>query len=94
MRGRALSQLRLGDLSGHRDEKAKLVNVYVSADTLHAIHQIAKATASTKTDTVIALLNEGLAAWAEKSKAWELPQRGGKRKRRGRPPLRPLPPAA
>jgi hypothetical protein len=77
--------LRLDDLHGHADAIAKLMNLRIPERTAIRIDGVAATTGSTKTATVIALLNEGLAAWGELSRSKTPPSRP-RRRRRGRAP--------
>jgi hypothetical protein len=71
----------------------KLMNVSIPKHTAMRIDRVAADTGSTKTAAVIALLNEGLAVWAEVSRRLT-PQSRPWRKRRGRPPRPRVGPAA
>lgn len=64
------SELRLNDLQGRRKPASKLMNVKIPADVSNAIHRVAKALGASKTDVVIALLNEGLDRSRESLKGW------------------------
>lgn len=59
-----LSELRLDDLYAEPLDPAdtKLVNLKVPADLLTRVHRIAQEIGASKTDAIVALLNEGLAA--------------------------------
>lgn len=54
--------LRLGDLMNRESSTSRLMNVKVPAVTLDAIDSLALSTGASKTEVVIALLNEGLEA--------------------------------
>jgi len=54
--------LRLGDLMRREAAPSRIMNVKIPAPTLDAIEGLAKSTGASKTEVVIALLNEGLAA--------------------------------
>lgn len=43
-------------------EENRLVNLKVPADLLNRVHRVARELGATKTEAIIALLNEGLAA--------------------------------
>lgn len=59
------SELRLGDLKQRRPTTSKLMNVKVPAPVFDQITRLGRAIGASKTEVVVALLNEGLAA-AEK----------------------------
>jgi hypothetical protein len=78
------SDLRLVDLE-KKPSISKLMNVKVPVDVSDAIDRVAKDLGCSKTDVVIALLNEGLEAAKSSLK---MPPAGTvipRRKRRGRP---------
>jgi hypothetical protein len=81
------SDLRLTHLRERTQVDSKLMNVKVPDTLEEALHRAVKELGCTKTAVVIALLNEGLDAFAERRT--ELVPSGGrptpKRKRRGRP---------
>lgn len=54
------SELRLTDLTRHGRAPSKLMNVKIPADVSAAIGRVARELGVSKTDVVIALLNEGL----------------------------------
>ncbi len=54
--------LRLGDLMKREAAPSRLMNVKLPGATLDAIESLAKSTGASKTEVVIALLNEGLEA--------------------------------
>jgi hypothetical protein len=56
------ADLRLQDLKERERTSSRLMNVKVPADVSDAIQRVARALGASKTDVVIALLNEGLAA--------------------------------
>jgi len=77
------ADLRLADLGTERSP-SKLMNVKVPADLNDAIDQAAADLGCSKTAVVIALVNEGLDAFA--ARRAEFPAaRGPRRVRRGRP---------
>jgi len=55
------SNLRLKDLKAKTPTASKLMNVKVPVDTLDGIDRLAKKLNATKTNVVVALLNEALA---------------------------------
>ena len=79
------SDLRLSALRERTQVRSKLMNVKVP-DTLHAaLHRAVQELGCTKTAAVIALLNEGLDAFAERRTELVAGRAGAKQKRRGRP---------
>jgi len=52
--------LRLGDLRGRSQVASKLMNVKIPAEVNQKIQRVAEALKASKTEVVIALLNEGL----------------------------------
>lgn len=84
------SELRLSDLAKQK-APSKLMNVKVPVNVSNAIDRISRQLGSSKTATVIALLNEGLDALRESdprvaTSAARTRKPGAKR--RGRPPRR------
>jgi len=68
--------MRLGDLldRGKRGrEQTKLMNVKVPAHVLSRINRVASNLGATKTEVVIAILNEGLEAAEKELKGWRPP---------------------
>jgi hypothetical protein len=68
--------LRLSDLVSRgkrRQEQAKLMNVKVPAHVLARIDRVASNLGATKTEVVIAILNEGLDAAEGELKGWKPP---------------------
>ena len=61
------SKLRLTDLKTRTQTGTRLMNVKVPVEILNAIEQLAKRLKASKTDVVVALLNEALAAAAQKT---------------------------
>jgi hypothetical protein len=61
-------KLRLADLKSRTPAGTRLMNVKVPVDTLTAIDRLAKQLSASKTDVVVALLNEALAIAAEKTR--------------------------
>ncbi len=82
------SELRLKDLQGEKSP-SKLMNVKVPDTVSRAIEKVAKETGSSKTATVVALLNEGLDVLVRSTPEAKGRRPPVKRKpRRGRPPKR------
>ena len=54
------SDLRLSDLENHNRCPVKLVNVRIPAAVMDEIERVVRETGATKTDVIVALLNEGL----------------------------------
>lgn len=67
------SDLRLNDLRKRERAVSKLMNVKIPAHVSEAIQRVARALGASKTDVVIALLNEGLDRSAEALKGWKRP---------------------
>jgi hypothetical protein len=85
------SDLRLANLRERTQLEWKLMNVKVPDTVAAALDRAVKELGCTKMTAVIALLNEGLDAFAERRKEL-VPGRAApkhKRKRRGRPPKSP-----
>lgn len=55
------ADLRLDDLRGRKHVASKLMNVKIPAEVSARIHGVADTLKASKTEVVIALLNEGLA---------------------------------
>ncbi|HYD49961.1 MAG TPA: hypothetical protein VEB21_16505, partial [Terriglobales bacterium] len=69
-------QLKLGDLldRGKRGrEQTKLMNVKVPSHVLERIDRVATNLGATKTEVVIAILNEGLESAEKELKGWRPP---------------------
>lgn len=64
------SDLRLTDLRRPARPASKLMNVRIPVHVSEAIHRVARALGASKTDVVIALLNEGLERSKESLKDW------------------------
>ena len=64
------SDLRLQDLKHRERSSSRLMNVKVPADVSEAIQKVARDLGASKTDVVIALLNEGLAASEATVRDW------------------------
>lgn len=67
------SDLRLTDLKRRERSVSKLMNVKIPVHVSDAIHRVARALGASKTDVVIALLNEGLDRSALSLKGWRRP---------------------
>jgi hypothetical protein len=61
-------KLRLADLKSRTPAGTRLMNVKVPVDTLAAIDRLAKQLSASKTDVVVALLNEALAIAEQKTR--------------------------
>ena len=82
------SELRLKDLQGEKSP-SKLMNVKVPDTVSRAIEKVAKQMGSSKTATVVALLNEGLDVLFETTPEAHAKRPVKRRRpRRGRPPNR------
>jgi len=82
------SELRLSDLEKTKTP-SKLMNVKVPVNVSDAIDRLSRRLGSSKTATVIALLNEGLDVLRETTPRSTLARkRNPAAKRRGRPPQR------
>lgn len=68
------SDLRLTDLEGRDKGTSKLMNVKIPADVSDAIQRVAKDLGASKTEVVIALLNEGLEVTGSALKGWKPPK--------------------
>jgi hypothetical protein len=68
------ADLRLKDLQGRERTASKLMNVKVPARVINGIQKIAKQLGVSKTDVVIALLNEGLDLTTQQLKGWKPPK--------------------
>lgn len=66
--------LRLRDLGRRPRTPSKLMNVKIPVDVSNAIHRVARELGASKTDVVIALLNEGLDISTEVLKGWKKPR--------------------
>lgn len=67
--------LRLADLKARERTTSRLMNVKIPAYVSAAIQRVAKDLGASKTEVVIALLNEGLDVAASSLKGWQ-PRRG------------------
>ncbi|GIW41025.1 MAG: hypothetical protein KatS3mg076_1602 [Candidatus Binatia bacterium] len=83
------ADLRLDDLRERKRVPAKLMNVKIPTLVGERIRQVASALGASKTEVVIALLNEGLAASEKLLAGYEPPagvsRAARRRARRGRP---------
>lgn len=68
------SDLRLTDLRQRDRGTSKLMNVRIPAYVSDAIHRVAKHLGVSKTEVVVALLNEGLDVTAAALKGWKRPK--------------------
>ena len=69
-------RLRLDDLvvRGHQGrEESKLMNVKVPTGLLERLHGVAKKLGTSKTEVVVAILNEGLDTADQELKGWKAP---------------------
>jgi hypothetical protein len=64
------ADIRLQDLKQRERSTSRLMNVKVPVDVSEAIRRVARDLKASKTDVVIALLNEGLAASEVAAKDW------------------------
>lgn len=65
------SDLRLTDLRGRDKGTSKLMNVKIPTHVSDAIQRVAKDLGASKTEVVIALLNEGLDSSMDSLKGWK-----------------------
>jgi hypothetical protein len=68
------SDLRLNDLERREGGTSKLMNVKIPIEVSDAIQRVAKDLGASKTEVVIALLNEGLDFTSESLKGWKPPK--------------------
>lgn len=68
------SDLRLTDLWRRDKSISKLMNVKIPADVSDAIQRVARDLGASKTEVVVALLNEGLDQSVEVLKGWKRPK--------------------
>ena len=80
------SELRLKDLKRREAGATRLVNVKLPVELTDAIDRVAHDLGASKTEVVIALLNEGLATAKGAMKDFKLPPSEQRPRRRGRPP--------
>jgi len=74
-------ELRLQDLMHRERSTSRLMNVKIPAYVSEAIEQLASEVGASKTEVVIALLNEGLAVSESAIKGWKEPKTGKSSKR-------------
>lgn len=84
------SQLRIADLKRRDPVPARLMSIKVPASIAGAIDRLAKDLGASKTDVVVALLNEGLGAATKKIERRARYWRQRRISRGGDPPLLPL----
>lgn len=77
------ADLRLSDLAERRVAPTKLMNVKIPDSVSTGIDQVADELSCSKTAAVVALLNEGLSAFARRGQP-SVPQRSAEPKRRRR----------
>ncbi len=86
------ADLRLSDLKGRERTTNRLMNVKIPAHVSDAIQEVARALGASKTEVVIALLNEGLKVSQTTLKDFRPAKAPGSsargRARRGRPAYR------
>jgi hypothetical protein len=80
------SELRLNDLKRREPGATRLVNVKLPVELTDAIDRVARNLGASKTEVVIALLNEGLATAKGAMKDFKLAPVDQQPRRRGRPP--------
>jgi hypothetical protein len=68
------SDIRLTDLRQGDKAQSKLMNVRIPAHVSAAIHHVAKRLGVSKTEVVVALLNEGLEVTTDALKGWKRPK--------------------
>lgn len=68
------SDLRLTDLRRRDKATSKLMNVKIPTDVSNAISRVARDLGASKTEAVIALLNEGLDFSTDTLKGWKRPK--------------------
>lgn len=79
------SELRLAELKNRERSSSRLMNVKIPAYVSDAIERVASDLDATKTDVVIALLNEGLAIASNALEAAEASRAQEVREGRGKP---------
>jgi len=75
------AELRLSDLKSRERTTSRLMNVKIPAYVSDAIQKVASDLGASKTEVVIALLNEGLEVAQGALKGWSLPKSGTSAKR-------------
>ena len=68
------ADLRLSDLRRREKGASKLMNVKIPAHTSDAIQRVARELGASKTEVVIALLNEGLDVSTQSLRGWTPPK--------------------
>ncbi|MBI4517970.1 MAG: hypothetical protein HY699_19370 [Deltaproteobacteria bacterium] len=68
------ADLRLTDLRGREKSASKLMNVKIPVHISDAIQRVARDLGASKTEVVIALLNEGLDVSTQTLKGWKPPK--------------------
>jgi hypothetical protein len=68
------ADIRLEDLKHRQPSMSKLMNVKIPAHVSEAIQRVARDLGASKTEVVIALLNEGLEVSAQALKGWKPPK--------------------
>ena len=68
------SDLRLTDLRKRDKSTSKLMNVKIPTGVSDAIQKVARDLGASKTEVIIALLNEGLDSAGEALKGWKKPK--------------------
>ena len=68
------ADLRLSDLRKRDKSTSKLMNVKIPSHISDAIQRVARDLGASKTEVVIALLNEGLEVSLENLKGWKRPK--------------------
>ena len=68
------SELRLNDLKNRERSVARLMNVKIPARVSDAIERVARDLDASKTEVVIALLNQGLTVASDALGGWEPPK--------------------
>lgn len=72
------SQLRVSDLKKREYTVSRLMNVKIPAYVSDAIEKVAADLGASKTEVVVALLNEGLDAATSALKSWTPPKAGAR----------------
>ena len=76
------SELRVSDLKKREYAASRLMNVKIPAYVSEAIEMVATDLGASKTEVVVALLNEGLDAAASALKNWTPPKAGSRNRNR------------
>ncbi|HVM96736.1 MAG TPA: hypothetical protein VMT89_10120 [Candidatus Acidoferrales bacterium] len=79
------SELRLKHLKNRERSTARLMNVKIPANVSDAIERVARDLDASKTDVVIALLNQGLSVASSALGGWEPPRHATMPVKVGRP---------